>query len=80
MSGTMHAPAFAATGCKMPDAHIRRKTFLIAFLDDATPVVPFDNAMAESFFTTLECERLDRTHFQDPHQSRRANFEFIEGV
>ena len=47
----------------------------------------FDNAMAESFFATLECERLDRTHFHDPrssrgqahHQARRAIFEFIEG-
>ena len=25
----------------------------------------FDNAMAESFFATLECELLDRTHFHD---------------
>lgn len=39
----------------------------------------FDNAMAESFFATLECELLDRTHFQDHHQARRAIFEFIEG-
>ena len=39
----------------------------------------FDNAMAESFFATLECERLDRTHFHDHHQARRAIFGFIEG-
>ena len=39
----------------------------------------FDNAMAESFFATLECELLDRTHFHDHHQARRAIFEFIEG-
>ena len=32
----------------------------------------FDNAMAESFFATLECELLDRTHFHDHHQARRA--------
>ena len=38
----------------------------------------FDNAMAESFFATLECELLDRTHFHDHHQARRAIFEFIE--
>ena len=25
----------------------------------------YDNAMAESFFATLECELLDRTRFQD---------------
>ena len=39
----------------------------------------FDNAMAESFFATLECELLDRTHFHDHHQARRAIFEFVEG-
>ena len=47
----------------------------------------FDSAMAESFFATLECELLDRTHFHDPRssrgqahpQARRAIFEFIEG-
>ena len=39
----------------------------------------FDNAMAESFFATLECELLDRTHFHNHHQARRAIFEFIEG-
>ena len=47
----------------------------------------FDSAMAESFFVTLECEWLDRTHFHDPRssrgqahpQARRAIFEFIEG-
>ena len=26
----------------------------------------FDNAMCESFFATLECELLDRRHFQNP--------------
>ena len=39
----------------------------------------FDNAMAESFFATLECVLLDRMHFHDHHQARRAIFEFIEG-
>ena len=39
----------------------------------------FDNAMTESFFATIECELLDRTHFHDHHQARRAIFEFIEG-
>ena len=28
---------------------------------------------------TLECELLDRTHFQDHHRARRVIFEFIEG-
>ena len=43
----------------------------------------FDNAMAESFFASLECELLDRTHFHAPrpsrgqahHQARKALFE-----
>ena len=39
----------------------------------------FDNAMAESFFATLECELIDRRSFQTPAEARRAVFEFIEG-
>ena len=47
----------------------------------------FDNAMAESFFASLECELLGRTHFHAPrssrgqahHQARKALFEFIKG-
>ena len=39
----------------------------------------FDNAMAESFFATLECELLDRVRFPDPKAARRAIFGFIEG-
>ncbi len=39
----------------------------------------FDNAMAESFSATLECEFLDRTRFRDPDEARLAVFEFIEG-
>ena len=43
----------------------------------------FDNAMAESFFASLECELLDRTHFHAPrpsrgqahHQARKVLFE-----
>ena len=38
----------------------------------------FDNAMAESFFATLECELLDRARFRNRRQARRAIFEFIE--
>ena len=34
----------------------------------------FDNAMAASVLATL-----DRMHFHDHHQARRAIFEFIEG-
>jgi putative transposase len=39
----------------------------------------FDNAMAESFFATLECELLERRKFPTQVQARMAIFEFIEG-
>jgi len=39
----------------------------------------FDNAMAESFFATLECELLDRSTFRTRAEAERALFEFIEG-
>jgi putative transposase len=39
----------------------------------------FDNAMCESFFATLECELLDRSHFKTQIEARMAIFEFIEG-
>jgi len=39
----------------------------------------YDNAMAESFFATLECELIDRCRFQKPNKARMAVFEFIEG-
>jgi len=39
----------------------------------------YDNAMAESFFATLECELLDRRRFATKAEARMAVFEFIEG-
>jgi putative transposase len=39
----------------------------------------YDNAMAESFFATLECELLDRNRFKTQAEARNAVFEFIEG-
>ena len=39
----------------------------------------YDNAMAESFFATLECELLARTRFRTHAEARIAVFEFIEG-
>jgi putative transposase len=39
----------------------------------------FDNAMAESFFATLECELLDRRRFKTQVEARMAIFDFIEG-
>ena len=38
----------------------------------------YDNAMAESFFATLECELLDRTRFPNPKAAGETVFEFIE--
>jgi putative transposase len=39
----------------------------------------YDNAMAESFFATLECELLDRRRFRSQAEARMAVFDFIEG-
>ena len=39
----------------------------------------YDNAMAESFFATLECELLDRRRFKTQAEARMAVFTFIEG-
>jgi putative transposase len=38
----------------------------------------YDNAMAESFFATLECELIDRSVFENRNQARLAVFDFIE--
>jgi putative transposase len=40
----------------------------------------YDNAMAESFFATLECELLDRRRFKTQAEARMAVFAFIEGL
>ena len=39
----------------------------------------FDNALAESFFATLECELLDRRSLRTHAEARMAIFDFIEG-
>jgi putative transposase len=39
----------------------------------------YDNAIAERFFATLECELLDRCRFKTQAEARIAVFEFIEG-
>ena len=39
----------------------------------------YDNAMAESFFSTLECELLSRRRFASQAEARMACFSFIEG-
>jgi putative transposase len=39
----------------------------------------YDNAMAESFFASLECELLDRCSFRSQADAKLAVFEYIEG-
>jgi putative transposase len=39
----------------------------------------YDNAMAESFFASLECELLDRRKFSSQTEARMACFSYIEG-
>lgn len=39
----------------------------------------YDNAMAESFFASLECELIDRRSFETKSQARLALFTYIEG-
>jgi putative transposase len=38
----------------------------------------YDNAMAESFFATLECELIDREHFATRAAARTKVFDFRE--
>lgn len=39
----------------------------------------YDNAMAESFFASLECELIDRRTFRSHAEARMAVFRYIEG-
>ena len=39
----------------------------------------YDNAMAESFFATLECERLDRRTYRTHTEARLDLFQYLEG-
>ncbi len=39
----------------------------------------YDNALAESFFATLECELIDRCRFRNQAEARLAVFDYIEG-
>jgi putative transposase len=38
----------------------------------------YDNALAESFFATLECELLDRERFETREEAGTKIFDFIE--
>ncbi len=39
----------------------------------------FDNAMAESFFASLECELIDRTTFRSRAEAKGEIFRYVEG-
>ncbi len=39
----------------------------------------YDNAMAESFFATLECEKLDQVRFEHASEARAVVFAWLEG-
>ena len=39
----------------------------------------YDNAMAESFFATVECERIDRRTYRSQAEARLDLFQYIEG-
>jgi putative transposase len=39
----------------------------------------YDNAMMESFFSSLECEVLDRTRFTTHKEARTTIFSWLEG-
>jgi putative transposase len=39
----------------------------------------YDNAMAESFFATLECELIARRSWRNPAEAQTALFTWIEG-
>ena len=39
----------------------------------------YDNAMAESFFSTLKAELLSRRRFTSQEEARMASFSYIEG-
>ena len=39
----------------------------------------FDNAMAESFFASLECELIDSSRWRTHTEARMAVFDYIEG-
>jgi putative transposase len=42
------------------------------------PSMPYDNAMAESFFATLKLELMDDKPFEDREAARTAVFEYVE--
>ncbi len=60
-----------AFGQRCKEANVRPSTGSVG---DA-----YDNAMAESFFASLECELLDRTRFATRHEAKIAVIDYVEG-
>jgi putative transposase len=60
-----------AFGLRCKEAGVRPSTGSVG---DAS-----DNAMADAFFATLECQLLDRRSFRSQAEARMAVFAFIEG-
>jgi transposase InsO family protein len=72
-------PAKAGRPDKLWVADITYVPIWAGFLYLAVVLDAYDNAMAESFFATLECELIDRRRFKTQAEARMALFEFIEG-
>jgi putative transposase len=67
-------------GCQYTSLAFGRRCELMGVLPSMGSVGDaYDNAMAESFFGTLECELLDRYSFRTPAEARQAVFRYIEG-
>jgi putative transposase len=67
-------------GCQYTSLAFGRRCELMGVLPSMGSVGDaYDNAMAESFFGTLECELLDRYTFRTPAEARQAVFRYIEG-
>jgi len=67
-------------GCQYTSLAFGRRCELMGVLPSMGSVGDaYDNAMAESFFGTLECELLDRYTFRTPTEARQAVFRYIEG-
>ena len=60
-----------------PSASASQQAGLVASMGSVGDAL--DNAVAESFFATLECELLDRYSFATQADARMAVFKFIEG-
>jgi putative transposase len=67
-------------GCQYPSVQFGRRCREVGVRPSMGSVGDaYDNAMAESFFATLECELLYRRRFRSQAEAKMAIFDFIEG-